>query len=72
MTANHHRAVGKESGEPNHIERCNNTLRQRYSRLVRTTLSFSKKLVNHSGAIWYFVHHYNAVQRAKRNITTLA
>lgn len=47
-----HRAVGKESGETNHIERYNNTLRQRCSRLVRKTLSFSKKLANHIGAIW--------------------
>ncbi|MEP0874219.1 IS1 family transposase, partial [Trichocoleus desertorum AS-A10] len=27
---------------------------------VRRTLSFSKKLENHIGAVWYFVHHYNA------------
>ena len=39
--------------------RFNCTLRQRISRLVRKTLSFSKKLENHIGAIWYFVHHYN-------------
>jgi IS1 family transposase len=51
--------VGKESGQTNHIERFNNTLRQRASRLVRQTLSFSKKLENHIGAIWYFIHHYN-------------
>ena len=31
-----------------------------YPRLVRKTLSFSKFLENHIGAIWYFVHHYNA------------
>lgn len=53
----HH--VGKESGQTNHIERFNNTLRQRVSRLVRKTLSFSKKLDNHLGAIWTFVHHHN-------------
>jgi len=52
--------VGKESGQTNHIERFNNTLRQRVARLVRKTLSFSKKLENHIGAIWYFIHHYNA------------
>nr|MBW4422817.1 IS1 family transposase [Myxacorys californica WJT36-NPBG1] len=34
-------------------------LRQRVSRLVRKTLSFSKLLENHIGAIWYFVHAYN-------------
>jgi insertion element IS1 protein InsB len=54
-----HRAVGKESGKTSHIERFNLTLRQRVSRLVRKTLSFSKKLENHIGAIWNFVHHYN-------------
>jgi IS1 family transposase len=37
--------------------RLNNTLRQRISRLVRKTLSFSKKRENHIGAIWFFVHH---------------
>ena len=48
-------------GETNHIERLNNTLRQRISRLVRKSLSFSKDLDNHIGAIWYFIHHYNDV-----------
>ena len=60
MPANRHRAVGKASGKTNHIERFNGTLRQRVSRLVRKTLSFSKKLENHIGAIGYFIHHYNA------------
>ncbi|MCP3653285.1 MAG: IS1 family transposase, partial [Herbaspirillum sp.] len=55
-----HCAVGKESGKTNHIERFNLTLRQRVSRLVRKTLSFSKKIENHIGAIWNFIHHYNA------------
>lgn len=57
---NRHRPVGKETGQTNHVERLNNTFRQRVSRLVRKTLSFSKKLANHIGAIWYFIHHYNA------------
>jgi IS1 family transposase len=52
-----HRASGK--GYTNHIERFNNTLRQRCSRLIRKTLSFSKKLDNHIGAINYFIYHYN-------------
>lgn len=56
---NRHQSCGKEAGETNHIERFNNTLRQRISRLVRRTLSFSKKTENHVGAIWYFVHYYN-------------
>jgi IS1 family transposase len=34
--------------------------KQRVSRLVRKTLSFSKSVENHIGAIWYFVHHYNS------------
>lgn len=72
LPSKRHRAVGKETGETNHIERFNNTLRQRCSRLVRKTLSFSKKLANHIGALWYFIHHYNAQQRAKRDITTPA
>ena len=37
-----HTAVGKETGETAHIERWNNTLRQRLSRFVRKTLSFSR------------------------------
>ena len=48
-----HRAVSKKTGFTSLIERFNCTLRQRVSRLVRDTLSFSKKLDNHIGAIWY-------------------
>ena len=59
LPKNRHRAVGKESGKTNHIERFNLTLRQRVSRLVRKTLSFSKKPENHIAAIWNFVHYYN-------------
>jgi IS1 family transposase len=55
-----HKAVGKDSGKTNYIERFNCTMRQRISRLVRKTLSFSKKLENHIGAIWFFIHHYNS------------
>jgi IS1 family transposase/transposase-like protein len=58
-----HKPVGKDSGKTNHIERFNNTWRQRVSRIVRKTLSFSKKLENPIGAIWYFVHHYNYTLR---------
>jgi len=57
--ASRHRAVGKETGLTNYIERFNLTMRQRISRLVRKTLSFSKKLENHIGSIFYFIHHYN-------------
>jgi insertion element IS1 protein InsB len=55
-----HRPVGKDSGQTNHQERFNGTLRQRVSRLVRKTLSFSKSLDNHIDALWYFIHDYNA------------
>lgn len=58
-----HRAVGKDSGKTNHIERFNTPMRQRISRLVRQTLAVSKKLENHIGAIWYFLHYYNASLR---------
>jgi IS1 family transposase len=50
-------------GHASHIERLNNTLRQRVARLARQTLSFSKSLENHIGAIWYFIHHCNAQLR---------
>ncbi|NQE38672.1 hypothetical protein E5S67_06457 [Microcoleus sp. IPMA8] len=59
LPSKRHQAVGKETGKTSYIERFNNTLRQRVSRLVRKTLSFSKSLENHIGAIWYFIHHYN-------------
>jgi insertion element IS1 protein InsB len=55
-----HQAVGKESGKTSYIERFNCTMRQRVSHLVRKTLSFSKKLENHIGAIWLFIHYYNS------------
>ena len=60
LPSQRHHAVGKESSLTKRIERFNGTLRQRVSRLVRKTLSFSKKLDNHIGAIWYFIHHHNA------------
>jgi hypothetical protein len=46
--------------------------KQRCSRLVRKTLSFSKKTANHVGAIWYYIHDHNARQRAKLAATTYA
>jgi len=49
-----HRAVGKDTGQTNYIERFNNTMRQRISRLGRKTLSFSKKLSNHMGSSLVF------------------
>jgi insertion element IS1 protein InsB len=62
IPAERHRAITKKARKTNHIERFNNTLRQRVSRLVRETLSFSKKLANHIGAIKHFICHYNLMR----------
>ena len=50
-----HKAITKSARKTNYIERFNNTLRQRVSRLVRSTLAFSKKVENHIGATRYVV-----------------
>jgi len=55
-----HRIVEKSKRETNHIERFNNTLRQRISRLGRKTLSFSKKLSHHIASLIHFIQHYNS------------
>ena len=60
----HHRAITKLARTTNHIERFNCTLRQRVSRLVCATLSFSKKLPNHIGAIKSFIYDYNLTKGA--------
>lgn len=54
-----HVAAGKDSGLTNHIERWNNTLRQRLGRYVRKTLSFSKSFVMHWICLHLFLHRYN-------------
>ncbi len=59
IPAARHEVCAKGSGHTNSVERFNCTLRQRVSRLVRSALSFSKKLANHIGAIKYFICHYN-------------
>jgi insertion element IS1 protein InsB len=59
FTQENHHSGGKDIGFVNHLERFNNTLRQRCSRLVRKTLSFSKNIDLHIGAIRYFICHYN-------------
>jgi insertion element IS1 protein InsB len=63
IPAEQHRAITKKARKTNHIKRFNNTLRQRVSRLVRETLSFSKTLANHIGAIKYFICYYNLTRR---------
>ena len=54
-----HRAISQLARKTNHLERFNNTLRQRVSRLARDALSFSKKLAHHIGAIKLFMCHDN-------------
>ena len=60
VPAGRHMAAGKDAGLTNHVERFWCTLRQRCSRCVRKTLSFSKCPLNHVGALWFFVRLYNA------------
>ena len=64
IPAAQHKAITKKARKTNHIERFNNTLQQRVSRLVRDTLAFSKKLANHIGVIKYFICHYNLTRAA--------
>jgi len=56
-----HYSVGKETGQTAHVERWNNTLRQRLARYVRKTLSFSKTDENHFWFTHYFIVNYNLV-----------
>jgi len=57
-----HQSVGKDSGQTNHVERWNNTLRQRLARLVRKTLSFSKSDYFHNLVIKLFIYRYNRLR----------
>ena len=61
-----HSAVGKETGETAHVERWNNTLRQRLVRFVRMPLSFSKSEVMHEACLLLFLHRYTT-ERAIRS-----
>jgi hypothetical protein len=58
------RAIDRLARTTTHLERFNNTLRQRGSPLVRETLSFSKNLVNHLGAIKMSICPYNLLKVA--------
>ena len=60
LPSKRHRAVDKGSGATNHIERFNNTLRQRCSALVRKTLSFSRNDWLHQKRVRLFIKQYNA------------
>ena len=54
-----HTPCGKDSGLTAHVERWNNTLRQRLARFVRKTLSFSKSDRMHEICLRLFIHRYN-------------
>ncbi|MDD5276478.1 MAG: IS1 family transposase [Methylovulum sp.] len=57
-----HQSVGKETGQTAqtaHVERWNNTLRQRLARFVRKSLAFSKSDEFHRIALQVFIHEYN-------------
>ncbi len=62
-----HRPVGKETGQTAHIERFNNTLRQRLARFVRKTLSFSKSEMMHEICLRLFIWRYNLEIRERRS-----
>ena len=59
MDSNKHQMVGKQTGATSHVERWNNTLRQRMGRFVRKTLSFSKCDVMHQLYLKLFIYNYN-------------
>lgn len=59
LSKGNHEMVGKETGETAHMERWNGTLRQRISRFVRKSLSFSRKLKYHHLFTKTFVWFYN-------------
>ncbi len=54
-----HRSVGKEHRETAHMERWNNTLRQRVGRYVRQTLWFSKSGFWHQVVTEMFIISYS-------------
>jgi hypothetical protein len=54
----HHKASTKPARETHRVELYNHSLSQRLACLVRTTLSCSKKVEKHIGAIKGFICHY--------------
>lgn len=54
-----HRPCKKGLGQTNHIERFNNTIRQRCANLVRKTLSFSKNVLLHEIRVRMVIEHLN-------------
>ena len=64
-----HQAVGKESGQTNHMERWYCTLRQRVPRYVRKTLSFSKSDAYHHMFTKWFIYDYNLAIQELSSLT---
>lgn len=60
-----HQACAKQEGQTNHVERFNLTLRQRVSRLVRKTLSYSKRLFCLIRHMRLFLVRYNTERKRK-------
>ncbi|MFL6282069.1 MAG: IS1 family transposase [Pyrinomonadaceae bacterium] len=60
LPAEQHTAAGKETGLTAHVERWNNTLRQRLGRFVRKSLSFFKSEEMHEICLRLFLHRYNS------------
>ena len=54
-----HTVAGKASSGNAHVERWNNTLRQRLGRFVRKSLSFSKSDENHFRMTLWYIIEYN-------------
>jgi hypothetical protein len=67
IPAQQHTAAGKETGFTAHVERWNNTLRQRLGRFVRKSLSFSKSDTMHELCLLLFLHDYNNSLALSRN-----
>ncbi len=62
-----HVVTGKGDGQTCHIERFNNTLRQRLARLTRQTLAFSKIDEMHEICLKLFLHSYNQQKLFRRD-----
>ncbi len=59
----HHQACDKTEGQTAHVERVNNTFRQRLGRLTRKSLAFSKSVEMHKIVIKLFICIYNLEKR---------
>ena len=66
-----HQAVGKESGQTHHMQRWYCTLRQRLSRYVRKTLSFSKSDAYHHMVTKWYIYDYNFTIKKELSPLTL-